>query len=151
MRYSSNFLHLNLWLFNVSLNFAFILKIMRCQYFKVLSYYFFFLEAEIFCMFIPQKGKQTFLAFWNEVFLFPIISVKSSSVTLCPLYHLSQDFVSPIINLNSVPVSKLIQSPQKRVHSDPLHAQHLGRLLLCWKENVDLSRVKGDLSIWEKF
>lgn len=70
-------------------------------------------DSEIFCMFVPQKRKQTFLAFWIEVSLFPIMSAKSSSVTLCSLYHSSQDSVSSGINLNSVPVSKLIQCPKK--------------------------------------
>lgn len=97
-RYSSYSCHLGLWLFKASLNFAFILKTMRCLCFKFFHITFFSLETEIFCVFIPQKRKQTFKAFWIEISLFPIISAKSSSITLCSLYiHLRTLFPLSLI------------------------------------------------------
>lgn len=152
MKYSSDGSLLSLWSFKPSLNLTFILQTMSWQCFKVLSYYILALETDIFCMFVPKQGKQTYLAFWIEVSLFSIISVKSSSIALCPSYHSSQPCAVHIINLDIVPVSKLIQPPsppppQKSVHSDPLHAQHLGGLPLRWKENLNLSRVQRELSL----
>lgn len=142
MKYSSNGSLLSLWSFKPSLNFTFILQTMSWQCFKVLSYYILALETDIFCMFVPKQGKQTYLAFWTEVSLFSIISVKSSSIALCPSYHSSQPCAVHIINLNIVPVSKLLQPPPKSIHSNPLHAQRLGGLPLRWKENLNLSRVQ---------
>lgn len=111
MKYSSDGSLLSLWSFKPSLNLTFILQTMSWQCFKVLSYYILALETDIFCMFVPKQGKQTYLAFWIEVSLFSIISVKSSSIALCPSYHSSQPCAVHIINLDIVPVSKLIQPP----------------------------------------